>query len=326
MHQLAIIIPAFKEKYLLKALQSIEKQTDKRFQVYIGDDASPFDLKEIIDPFLQKNGWVYKRFEKNLGKNNLVGHWNRCVELSSEPWLWLFSDDDEMSHNCVESFYAALAENSFSQVFKFNFSIVNKQSEIIETNTHNFSAIDGFEFGKRRFERTLLNSAVEFVFSRRAFNREGGFVNFPSAWCSDDASWIAFSNPGKIAYIKDAKVFWRMSDLNISSLAGSFVKTKLEAASDFILWFNKRYKSKIGPSLFGEQIIWFRVQIENLNVEINFWDALYFSYKLKPNGLMTSLRTFNEIFARSFVSMYKKETGENPIGFKAWVSKKLPKF
>jgi glycosyltransferase involved in cell wall biosynthesis len=326
MHQLAIIIPAYKPDFLFKALKSIEIQTDSRFQVYIGDDASPYDLENIIEPFVKKNGWIYKKFENNLGQSNLVGHWNRCVNLSSEPWLWLFSDDDELEKNCVSSFYKALEINKNSNVFKFNFSIINQHAEIIGTNKIDFSAIDGFEFGKRRFERTLLNSAVEFIFSRKAFEREEGFINFPSAWCSDDASWIAFSSPEKIAYIAEAKVFWRMSDINISSQAGSYVNTKLTAASDFINWFNKRYKARITPSLFGEQIIWFRLQIENLNYEISFFKAVMLSFQLNPPGLISWLRTFNEIFARSFVGIKARKEGLGNAGFKLWLSTVLPKF
>jgi GT2 family glycosyltransferase len=326
MHQLAIIIPAYKPDFLHKALQSIENQLDKRIQVYIGDDSSPFDLKSIVDPFVQKNGWIYKRFENNLGQSNLVGHWNRCVELSSEQWLWLFSDDDELEENCISSFYKALENNKKANVFKFNFAIINQSSEIIETNKSDFSDMDGFDFGKRRFERTLLNSAVEFVFSREVFKREGGFVNFPLAWCSDDASWVSFSWPEKIGYIPDAKVFWRMSDVNISSKAGSYTETKLVAASDFINWFNKRYKGKITSSLFGEQVIWFRLQIENLNYEIPFLKAVFFSNKLNPPGLISWLRTFNEIFARSFVGIKSKTVGLSNAGFKLWLSTVLPKF
>ena len=40
---LAIIIPYFKLLFFEETLQSLAIQTDKRFKVYIGDDASPED-------------------------------------------------------------------------------------------------------------------------------------------------------------------------------------------------------------------------------------------------------------------------------------------
>ena len=54
MKKLAIIIPAYKDTYLHNALSSISNQTCKDFNLYIGDDASPYDLTKIIKPFYNK--------------------------------------------------------------------------------------------------------------------------------------------------------------------------------------------------------------------------------------------------------------------------------
>ena len=43
-NNLAIIIPGFKINFLETLFQSLVKQTDKRFNVYVGDDASPHDV------------------------------------------------------------------------------------------------------------------------------------------------------------------------------------------------------------------------------------------------------------------------------------------
>src|SRR5687768_6055275 len=106
---LAIIIPAYKKQFLEKALESIARQSEKKYRVYIGDDNSPQDLKSVVDKFSSSVDINYHRYPTNLGRSNLVAHWERCIELSTnEPWLWLFSDDDMMSDNCVGEFYRAL--------------------------------------------------------------------------------------------------------------------------------------------------------------------------------------------------------------------------
>lgn len=324
-NQLAIIIPAFKPDFLQKALQSIENQTNKNFQVYIGDDASPHDLQSICQPFVDRNGWNYHRFDHNLGSKNLVQHWNRSVQLSVEPWVWLFSDDDEMADNCVEGFYESLSKQDDCQVFKFNFSIINSASEVIETNPVEKGEIHPFNFGKLRFERQLLTSAVEFIFKRQAWQRENGFISFPAAWCSDDASWMAFSEPKAIQIIPKGLVYWRMSHVNISSLAGNFVYAKLEAALMFIQWFNQKYKSQIQPQLFGEQVIWFRLQLEHLFHPPTLTESLAITLRLCPPSFFSFLRTFNEIYARSAGSMLKKR-GLPATGFRDFISRKLPRF
>lgn len=44
MKKLAIIIPAYKPRFLRETLDSIAKQNNHDFTVYIGDDASPYQL------------------------------------------------------------------------------------------------------------------------------------------------------------------------------------------------------------------------------------------------------------------------------------------
>jgi GT2 family glycosyltransferase len=324
--RLAIIIPAFKPDFLNQALQSIESQTRLDFQVYIGDDASPADLWSIAKPFVDRNGWVYKKFETNLGGTDLISHWKRCVDFSSEPWIWLFSDDDVMGPECVETFMERLDTHPSHFVFRFPFSIIDKNSKETEVPPiMEVKELSGFDFGKARFERKLLSSAVEFIFSREAYLRNGGFVQFPLAWCSDDASWMAFSEPGKIENLSRGKVFWRLSDNNISSKAGSYTFSKLMAAVSFIHWFNDRYKEKIDPTLLGEQIIWFRLQLEQISFEPGILEAIQWTMRLRPKGTITFLRTLNEVYARSFCSNRKKR-GQSYEGFRYWLSGILPKY
>lgn len=324
-HPLVIVIPAFKPDFLKKALSSIENQHDLRFHVIIGDDGSPHSLESICAPFVETHGWTYHRFEDNLGKTDLVGHWNRCVALTNKPWIWLFSDDDEMDPDCVAGFYESLKENPQAQVLKFNFSIIDKDSNLLENNELEKEDLSGFEFGKLRFERKVLTSAVEFIFSRKAWEREGGFINFPAAWCSDDASWISFTEPEKIRLIRKGLVFWRLSEVNISSLAGDYVYAKLEAALLFINWFNERFKNKISPTLFGEQVIWLRLQLEHIQYQVSMLEALSLTFRLKPKGILSWLRTWNEMYAVSQGSMQKKK-GLPPSRFRDWISKLLPRF
>ena len=101
---LAIIIPAYKPDYLAETLESLTKQTNKDFKVYIGDDASPFSLEDIVGQFSDKLNIVYKKFDNNVGGYSLTKQWERCIEMSNEKWIWLFSDDDNIAPTAVESY------------------------------------------------------------------------------------------------------------------------------------------------------------------------------------------------------------------------------
>src|SRR5690606_24954974 len=106
MNKLAIVIPAYKSRYILLTIKSILSQTNTNFHLYIGIDGPNFELENILSPFQHHPLISIHTFKENLGLTDLVGQWNRCVKLSTkEEYVWLFPDDDIMSHECIESFY-----------------------------------------------------------------------------------------------------------------------------------------------------------------------------------------------------------------------------
>ena len=103
---LAIVIPYYKHTFFEKTLQSLSKQTDKRFKVYIGDDASPENPTALLEKYQGQFNFVYHRFETNLGGTSLAKQWERCIGLSNnEEWIMVLGDDDILGHTVVESFY-----------------------------------------------------------------------------------------------------------------------------------------------------------------------------------------------------------------------------
>jgi hypothetical protein len=76
--------------------------------------------------------------------------------------------------------------------------------------------------------------AVEYIFRRAAFERAGGFVDYPVAWCTDDASWFLFSRSSGIRTLRDGRVKWRASGLNITDANTEYQREKLTAVGDFL--------------------------------------------------------------------------------------------
>lgn len=244
-HELAVIIPAYRAKYLNESLDSLCAQTDKRFRVYVGDDASPDDLKQICDNYQNRLYIYYKRFNDNLGQTSLVQHWNRCARLSNERWCWLFCDDDIMHPRCVESFYRTIeGDRKAFPVYRFNTSMISAEGKIFKINPDHPEIESGMEFALARFKRERSSFVSEYIFSRQAFDSEGGFIDFPMAWCSDDASWIAFSGNKGIYTINGPRVLWRYSGFNISSIGNAYRDQKIEALFQFLKWVKLRIKEK----------------------------------------------------------------------------------
>ena len=135
MEKVAVIIPAYKSRFLQQTLDSMVVQTNQDFTVYIGDDASPHDLKNIVSLYQGKLDIVYHRFEINLGKKDLPGHWERCIEMSKEPVIWFFSDDDLMPCDGIERVLKALQECGEKNImFRFPLVVVDDENNEMYAN------------------------------------------------------------------------------------------------------------------------------------------------------------------------------------------------
>lgn len=231
---LAIVIPAYRARFLRRTLESLAAQTSKDFKVYIGDDASPDDLQTICGEFSDRLDLHYVRFDENLGGHDLVAQWRRCTEFAKEEWIWLFSDDDLMEPGCVEAFHNA--QKRGVNLFHFNVEVIDSEDRVIERSTFP-PLMDEKAFLKGRMRKGLRSYVVEYVFRRRAFEICGGYVDFDLAWNADDALWLRLAGYGGIHSIDGPRVHWRRSDSNITSVRdAATVLRKTDASIEYIKW------------------------------------------------------------------------------------------
>lgn len=324
---LAIVVPVYKVRFLSACLESLASQTVQQFSVHIFDDGSPEDVFQVVQPFLHHPNWIFHRFDENLGRKDLAGHWSRCVRETTAPWVWLFSDDDLMQDDCVESFFKAHKAHPQTDVFAFSQCIIDEQGQLKETNFPWPDHLSAFGFGNLRFNRKLYSSGVGFVFSRKSFDRENGFVSFPLAWNSDDASWISFAGEKGIRKIEGGLVSWRVSDISISGLGGALAKPKIEAALNYMIWFRKRFPNETDfPAFIAEQVIWLRLQMVHMDYIPGFWEAVSMVQRLDIPFPGTWLRALGDLYALSDVYHQKVVLHQNPRGFRALVLSFFPKF
>src|SRR5690606_12290872 len=102
MNKLAIVVPYYKIDFFEKTLVSIANQTDKRFKLYIGNDASPNDPQCLINQYLSEVNYEYYDYKDNVGGKSLVNQWERILENVEEEWFQILGDDDTISPNFVE--------------------------------------------------------------------------------------------------------------------------------------------------------------------------------------------------------------------------------
>ena len=213
---IAIVIPVYKSTFFEETLESVVQQTDKNYNIYIGNDASGDDkIEPIIKSIRERENLNYKRFENNMGQISLPLHWNRCLDMvQNEKWIWLFSDDDVMDDNCLENFRKTQKANSGIRLFRFN--TVKFCDEILLKENIFPERVSIIDFLKLKFGYSQESYVVEYIFDKSLLDDIGKFSGFPLGWCSDDLFWIKTALCTDILTIQDSLVYWRYSNQNTS--------------------------------------------------------------------------------------------------------------
>jgi glycosyltransferase involved in cell wall biosynthesis len=248
-HSLAIVIPAYKGKFLSATLQALADQTLQKFRVYIADDASPDDISSIVETFTTKLPITYKRFEDNLGTIDLTRHWERSINmLKDEGWIWLLPDDDVPSEDCVQVFFNEVGNSPLKEkLYRFQTVHIDEFGEVFFKPPLCPSVESNIEFliKKLKFERS--SSIAEYIFSRKQYEKVGGFVSLPLAWGSDDLLWIKLAEGNSIITLPAGMVKLRQSGINISSSKDKYTDIKFDAKYKFLnlIQGNKLFMDKV---------------------------------------------------------------------------------
>lgn len=269
---LSIVIPYFKFDFFEETLISLVNQTDKRFTVYIGDDASPQNPSSLLEKYKEKINFNYKRFDANLGSISLVTHWHRCLDLvQNEEWTMILCDDDVLGENVVAEFYASIEEVSQQNVnvIRYATAIINQHSETISEIFKHPKLEKSTDFLMRKIKGGTRSSLSEFIFRKKVL-QEIKFKDLPLAWYSDYLAVLECTNFGYIYTINNALVFFRLSEINITSKKDDLLPKNIATFHYYYYLLNDK-----GSFFDKEQteILLFRLEKTFLNNKKNsrFW-------------------------------------------------------
>ena len=238
----AIVIPYFKLTFFEATLQSLANQTDKRFKVYIGDDASPESPTFLLEKYKDKIDFDYIKFDANLGRISLVKQWERCIEsVGDEEWIMVLGDDDVLDATCVAAFYSNLNEIQENKINVIRYaSMVINQEGIAKSDIYLHPKLEkATDFFIRRFEGRTRSSLSEYIF-RKANLLQIRFKDLPLAWYTDLLAVLEVSEFNLIFTINEAVVYFRLSDLNITSRKDNLVQKNIASFHFYFYLLNKK--------------------------------------------------------------------------------------
>lgn len=211
----SITIPAFKRAFLHEAIESCLAQTYEDFELIIVDDASPEDLKSVVDQFDDKRIRFYRN-EKNCGALNVVDNWNICLGYAKGDYVICMGDDDRLLPNCLEEYTRLIEKYPDLNLYHALTEIIDEHSQFMRMQEMRpereglFSMIYGRLFGSR------MQYIGDWMFRTDFLRSIGGYVDYPFAWGSDDmTAYLAAQGKG-VANAQVPMFEYRESSVTIS--------------------------------------------------------------------------------------------------------------
>ena len=289
----SIGLPAFKSLYFEKALKSILNQSYTNIEVIVVNDASPDDFDSILEKYTDDKRVRYYKNSINLGATSLVSNWNKCVGLAKGEFFVLASDDD-IYH---EDFLSEMLKLSYKypevHLFHARVALIDKADKIFDLSPLCPEYESCFDFVWHRIRNYRSQYAPDFMCRTETLQSVGGFVDFPSAWCSDDATWFMIAKQHGVAYSHRILFYFRYSGINITS--GGHVEDKIKANYLFEKWLSSFLKNISEPLISIESL---RNQIK---ITIEQRNSILLSSEPYWKLLMTTFHKQNSIKHRTVI-------------------------
>lgn len=229
----SIAIPAYKDRYLYEAIRSALNQTYTNIEIIVVNDCSPYDIDSIVNSFSDSRIRYYVN-EANLGKENPVNNWNKCLSYARGEFFSLLCDDDLYDCDFAETLVALARRYPETNVFRCRGCIIDKENNITDNYPSSPEWETTVDYMWHVFKNYRYQTISEFMYRIDAVRNVGGYAALPLAWYADYLSIYRFSLNGGIASSSKTMMYFRQSGINISSQDDRNTELKLLASNLYI--------------------------------------------------------------------------------------------
>ncbi|MCX6762159.1 MAG: glycosyltransferase, partial [Candidatus Moranbacteria bacterium] len=242
----SILIPIIKRKFLAIAIESVLKQSFSDWELILYNDCSPDNIEAVTEKFKDERVRYYKG-EKNLGAEDPSKTWNRMLELANGQFVCLLGDDDFLSENFLEEMDKLTLKYPNVDLFRAGLKRVDENNETIFSGEELPELETWEQLMYQRNVKNRVQCTTGFVLRKDALLKIGGYVNFPHACGSDDATYLLLAKNNGVASTNKAFGYWRKSALNISDNAS-------QEMNEYKKKFYLKWESDFLDSMFSTEI------------------------------------------------------------------------
>ena len=234
----SITIPAYKDKYLKETIDSVLAQTYQNYEIVIVNDASPYDLDNIVRKYTDPRIRYFKNV-KNCGAKDVVDNWNICLSYATGEYLICMGDDDNLTPRCLQDFADLIEKYP-------KLDLYHTRSEVIDDNSNFVCTLEErpeWESVYSLMYNPRSTHLGDWLFRTSTLRKNGGFFKLPYGWQSDDISAFIAAESHGVANTKNIGFQYRGNGLSISHDL-TCIEDKIEAVRFSIEWRLNFVKNK----------------------------------------------------------------------------------
>ena len=273
----SFIIPAYKAKFLHLSIESILMQSYRDFELIIVNDASPENLKTIIEQYSDKR-INYQENGTNIGGTDLVANWNHCIQFAKNDYIILATDDDMFEPDFLIKAVDLINKYPNINIIRSGVRKIDEQGRTLDIEFPLKEYMTGREFTLYYAKGGTISCISNYIFERKELLSIGGFISFPHAHYSDDATALTMSING-IACIPTNELNFRVSNINLSNRNNQFLAIEqLHASEAYVTWFFKHMSIyEINPNDFFQRACYGGIKNRYINMVEKLIDKIPFS-------------------------------------------------
>lgn len=212
---ISLVIPVYNvEKYLQKALKSVQNQTFKNFEVIIVDDGSTDQSIDIIKEFCQNNENFIFITQENKGPGAAR---NKALKMCRGDYIGFMDSDDYLEPEFLESLYNAAIEND-ADIACCNFNLYYPENDMKIYMP--FTSFPGVYSKTKALRKLILDLGIHYFVWNKLSKKEL-FLNNNLTF--DDMYFEDISTSPKLFYYADKIVLLGKSLYNYTSRGTSIL-------------------------------------------------------------------------------------------------------
>ncbi|MFA6160262.1 MAG: glycosyltransferase [Parcubacteria group bacterium] len=247
--KISVIIPLYNhEKYIERAIKSIQNQTYPVSEVIVIDDGSRDDSGKIVKEIIKNNSSIKYFYQENAGAHNAI---NKGIKMAKGDYIAILNSDDVYYDERFKKMIKGIKDTNADVIFS-GIDFIDAEEKMIENAW--YCQAKEFYLKNKNLSLALINgnffmTTSNVLIKKAVFDKVGYFSNLRYTHDLDFFLRLITQNL-KIEFLNENLLYYRIHDAN--TIKENHEKVRREWASIialFIVENSKKYNMEIKKNI-----------------------------------------------------------------------------